>query len=160
MIDLARNLGHRGRRSLTAIIGAIWLASLFFDVFRVDYMEPVQGPGVVFLLSGWMGPMMGEFDWFANPAFVGLLIILWGKKAQPVAVSAISIVIIFVFLKNLMRDSLIVNEGGTPAVIEAYYAGFYLWMAALASSAIVGLTSVFDPKWIGQVPKIRTGETE
>lgn len=160
MTLLKHYLGKRGRRLLVTVVGLLWALSLCFDVAHVGGGEQqVIGPGLFVLVGGWMGILMAEYDWVANPALIFLMLIIWDEEGYPKVSWMLMLAVSSIFFKNLFRDSWINGTAPTPYPIERFDAGFYLWMAALASGCVLGLISVLKPEWLGKPRSTSARET-
>jgi hypothetical protein len=96
--------------------------------------------GWEFLLLGWMGPLSGQFGWYANPLMLIALccsLARWRKAAQVFAT--------FAALAVLSSLALIVmglpkNEGGVGHLgFSAFLPGYFAWALAHVSGWIGGV---------------------
>lgn len=127
----------RLRRLLALVILLPWLASLFLPVFQIGSEGGDSGYG--YLLFGWMGLLIGEWGWIGNPF---LLLVVWAltrRRDHPKTLLVCAIVLGIVVLSELMRSTIVDNEGGVERTITAKLSGFYCWVAALAAAAVTAL---------------------
>ncbi|QIG81314.1 hypothetical protein [Stakelama tenebrarum] len=119
------------------VLAAVWMASLAFPVFDAD---GILGPGGWFLAFGWMGLIVGDWAWLANPAFFLALLLLWfGRMARPLGIAALG-VLALVLLGEALRTSILTNEGGLSSEITQRLTGYYLWIIALSGAVLLGAT--------------------
>jgi len=93
--------------------------------------------GIEFLLIGWLGPISGQFDWYANP-----LLILGFKNALQsnfLRSGVYSLIALSVMLLTIVRGCVAMDESGSCTPVSAYLVGYWLWIAS-------GITLIF---WSG-----------
>lgn len=64
---------------------AFWFASLHCVVFLTTRGEPLTG--IHFFVSGWLGPLVGEFSWYANLFYGWALLRLLINSAASIHIS-------------------------------------------------------------------------
>ena len=128
------SLPPRPRRLVLAASGLLFLAALPAPALLFTDHPPVRG--ITALAFGWWGVVLGDFPWFANPLYLGALVLLWrGFHLAGAALAALAIV---VGLRSLGVDEWYHNEaGGTP--VTGLGLAFWFWMASFAVLLIGGL---------------------
>lgn len=87
--------------------------------------------GLVVLLEGWMGVLLSEYRWFANPFFIVTLIGLSMPRATPPWIFGTAFVGLVLALSCLLPISLPgCDEASICKVPAERLAGAYVWMAA------------------------------
>lgn len=91
--------------------------------------------GYVSLLTGWIAPLVLVWEWFANPA----LFISWLKlrKQKFAAGTAFAVLALIVASSFMFRQTLVVDEGGSPRDIASKDIGYWLWLISIGV-ALVG----------------------
>jgi hypothetical protein len=139
----------RDRISATAS-ASLWFASLFLPVFGMGSAS--TSDGVTLMLLGWMGPAVGDWSWFANPALLAVWILLFRDKAR-LSLLPFAAVLTLIFVAELFRRTITHNEGGLENEITSRRAGFYLWMASVGTAALAALLKGLRPvDKIGHLP--------
>ena len=117
-----------------------WVASLVFAALLTR-----NGPvfGLQLLVGGAFGVLVGQFAWYANPAyFLALYWIVMFKPKQARIASSLSLALA---LLPLISRRVWLHEGfSTP--ITGYGIGFMLWLGAIALVCVV--TWAFPRQWI------------
>ncbi len=119
-------------RQLVLWNAAIFACSLPFDAYTTAWHGESSQNGFGLLLVGWLGVLMGYFEWIANPLLLMAWICLWVRKprhAIPFAVAACAIAFAFAF-----RDKILVNEAGNICRIVSLDAGYWLWISSAAGT--------------------------
>jgi hypothetical protein len=84
--------------------------------------------GIEFMFLGWLGPLFGQFDWYAN-----LLLILGFKNGwqhrflRAEVYSALSLLLM---LQTIVRGCVAMDESGSCTPVSAYLVGYWLWIAS------------------------------
>ena len=127
---------ERLRKPFVAAFVLLWLASLFLPTLRTNGAD--WDPGWWLLASGWLGLLIGQLAWLANPLLV-LAAVLLLKGSGRTALGIVGGVLLLLWLQMALTGSLVDNEGGIAHPIERRYTGYWLWMAAVG---LAGVTSV------------------
>ena len=114
---------------------------LFFTAFDTDLRGTRNG--LALLEVGWLGFMMGDFSWWANP----LILLSWigfgaNKPKFAVITSALAVLLILTFT---LHTTVILGEDGVPAKILGYGAGYWLWLASAFIMLICSLSKSVKP---------------
>lgn len=105
----------------------LWLLSLLLPAWALYNGD--QTPGYYVLMTGWLGPIVGNIAWFANVFFLSAAVkLVFHDRPAPISAS----VGMLVALDTLRYDEVLLNEGGTTAPIYGYGAGAILWLAAIS----------------------------
>ncbi|ALN64567.1 putative membrane protein [Lysobacter antibioticus] len=93
------------------------------------------------LLMGFLGPLIGVFEWYANPALLLSWLLLWKKHFIAGAIfAAVALVTGGAFL---FRHEIIINEAGHSGTILSKDVGYWLWIASMAIALIGNATCSF-----------------
>ena len=130
--------GASKRKLVVLAALAAWLACLFLPPLQIADRDS-SGWGLAYLLTGWMGPLAGHFEWFANPLLFVAAFALWRGHAKTAFVTAL-IACMLVMLLPLV-GSIYADEGGHRQTIEAFRLGFWLWLAA---PALITIGAMFN----------------
>lgn len=114
------------------------LAGIALYLYLVSLALPALGDadsppyiGVAVLLTGWMGVLLNEYRWFANPFFIVALIGLSMPRVTPAWVKGTAFVGLVLALSSLLPISLPgCDEASICKVPAERLAGAYIWMAA------------------------------
>lgn len=89
-----------------------------------------EGNSFMLPIVGWLGLLAGSaacIAWLANP----LLLISWiTLKKHPKTAMLFSLMATLFALSFLFFDTVKTDEGGADHLIEAYYLGYWLWLAS------------------------------
>jgi len=118
---------------LIFLSAAFWFSSLYFVVFLTTRGDPLTGQ--YFLLAGWLGPLVGEFSWFANLLYGWALLRLLVNVNANVLIST-SLSVLLVMTSLLYVDSGFDLSVGASKGEGVYYfygigIGYYLWLASM-----------------------------
>lgn len=105
---------------------AMFCASLVFPAIKVGTWPAEKG--VDYFLVGWLGPVAGHFDWFANPLIGFGLKNAWQKNYARAVIY--SILALLLTLQTLYRGCMVQNEGGYCQSISEYLIGYWLWVSS------------------------------
>lgn len=116
----------------------LFALSLMRPVAQVQYMhglDVIDGWGL--LVMGWLGAIMLQFGWWANPCFaLALFLLLRGRRVGP-RTAMIVAVALTLLLADALRWRNAPNDASDGPIV-AYLSGYWLWCAAMAA-AIVAL---------------------
>lgn len=146
------------RKNLAAIACTAFLASLASPVFLMeDYPDDRYQFGIETLASGWLGPLYGEFRWYANLIFIYVIYKL--LAGRPVfcrwllflALSLSAATMLFPYHRNTYGkfDHMYSWFGARSfSDIISFEFGVYVWAASMAIAAvgILAPENSFKPK--------------
>lgn len=125
------------RKVLLSVSLLAWAASLVFVAL-------VTRDGTVFglqlFLGGAFGPMVGDFAWYANPAY--FLALYWTLMYKPRLSRVAASIALALALLPLIFQRIWLHEG-YPSPISSYGPGFLLW---LGSIVLVALSAWWLPR--------------
>jgi hypothetical protein len=125
------------RRIVGLIALALWLGSLLLPAVTLHGgigRQTETDPGYVILLIGWLGPLIGQFGWFANPFLLWMIALLLLER--PVGMIPGLIVL------GLAMHSFWWMEMPLDAElmhVTERHAGFYLWIGC---AVLLGTISI------------------
>ena len=119
----------RNRRLIVAAAALCWLACLFLPPLQIQDRDST-GWGLNYLLTGWLGPLAGHFEWFANPMALVAAIALWRGHFRTAFTCALIACLLVMLLP--IRGDILADEGGHRQAIVAFRFGYWLWFAAPA----------------------------
>jgi hypothetical protein len=121
---------HR-RFFLLAAVALLWAASLALPALRAQGGPTFDGADL--LLRGWRGASRGILAWYANPLFVGALVLAALRRdgaCAPLALLALVLALTTFALEPLLR----LRMRSVPDVV--FLSGVYVWLAALLALAV------------------------
>ena len=133
--------------AIVGLIAVLWLASLALPVWRANGQTTT---GHDLLLTGCLGVLAGQLQWFGNPL---ILLTCWValRDADNVLVTLpLALVLAGVLIATVLKRQVMDNEAGLSFAIERRYAGYYAWVAAVALSA--GLNVILALHSLGAAP--------
>ena len=99
-----------------------------------------SNPSYEKLISGWLGPFIGVWEWYANPTLLFSWLLLRKKYFVFGAISATaSLLVAGAFL---VRHSMIINEAGHSGTILSKDIGYWLWIVSIVI-ALAGNATCF-----------------
>ena len=116
---------------------ACYVLSLAMPAFRFSPDEPwvkFSGgndlwSGLVVLMLGWVGIFQGVLAWFANPAWLVAVILLFRSRFK--ACAAWAFAAICLALTSYFLNAIAADEGGGEIHIQTMGSGFYVWLLSL-----------------------------
>lgn len=88
-----------------------------------------SNPSYEKLISGWLGPVIGVWEWYANPTLLFSWLLLRKKYFAFGAISATaSLLVASAFL---FRHTMIINEAGHSGTIVSKDIGYWLWILSI-----------------------------
>lgn len=110
---------------------AAWLLSLLLPALTFEYGD--TSSGWWHLLWGWIGTMVFQFGWYANPLFAFVLVMMTTHfpAAWPLRVAS-------VLLGLCALDTLDLFLRPEHYGFAAAHAGYYLWLAVCLIGALLG----------------------
>jgi hypothetical protein len=129
------------RRLVSRVFGCCWLVSLFLPVAVTPGPFGGSVPGWGVLVSGWLGPAMYQFGWYANLLLPFVLKL--AAKSRRGWVQKFS-VIVALAMGLLACNALFWDEipgEFSDAKIAYFHVGYYLWLVVTFGGAIWGLVS-------------------
>ncbi|RTL22191.1 MAG: hypothetical protein EKK52_06400 [Burkholderiales bacterium] len=125
------------KRWVLTCVGLAYAVSWALPVFFFDGHRSLRGIEV--LLSGWMGPVLLEFGWYANPCFLAACVAL-AVGRERIALGS-SLVALLLGLTSFATTGWVFDEAElTP--IRGLGAGFGLWLCAIALLAAFSVVVV------------------
>ena len=111
----------------------LYLAACVAPCLEVTQKSDPVWPGWQILLMGWLGVLVGQFAWLANPLWLGGLIFFALRKwTVALILSGLAILPTFNTLTMFVTE-LPADEGGMNTFhLVRLRIGFYLWLASLA----------------------------
>jgi hypothetical protein len=123
--------GYRRLAGIVAIL--IWIASLALPAeTECGFSHP--NSGYLILLSGWLGPLAGQFGWYANLFMVWTIGRLLANKRPGIipAIIGLGLALSALAWKTTPTDT------GYTTMCERH-SGFYAWIACAVLLAFVAL---------------------
>ena len=114
----------------TAVSVVIFLAAMTQPAFYQNRAAEPVTHAVWLLLSGWMGVLIGYFEWIANPLILYSWISARRTRAGPALLAALlatAFILSFLFVKKMNWPGMATDT--TPDV-QGYAAGYWLWLAS------------------------------
>ncbi len=102
--------------------------------------KPEQFSGLWLLSIGWMGPLLGQFAWFANVFNIGAVAsLLSGSYRTSIGFSIITLVVSLDTFAWLVQE-VYLDEGGVhKCTLDSLSAGAYFWFLALLAPLFLSL---------------------
>lgn len=113
------------RKILVPASLAIWVASLPLVAIETG---ATSVRGISLLIGGAFGPIVGEFAWYANPAY--FLALRWMSTNKPSQSQLAAILAMALASVPLFSDRIYLNEG-FQAPITGFGVGYVLWLGAV-----------------------------
>lgn len=117
----------RGLSILLLLIAAVLFLLSMVDTVFITTEQPIKGYWI--LLTGWMGFVIFQFAWFANPLVLLALLLFRRKTLWALVASASALLCLS---QSFMFDNIPVGADGTAIDIVARGAGFYYWIGMVA----------------------------
>jgi hypothetical protein len=124
------------RLSGTFISITLFLVGMTQPAFNQDLQSDPAPMAGGLLAIGWMGILVGYFEWIANPLMLFSWISAFFRRYSQAAVGA---AVAFVVILSFLRHSNMVwpgDNGEKTATITGYDPGYWLWLASAAVMAI------------------------
>ena len=122
-----------------------WDACLFLPSLEIAH-QSVPNTGGSYLMIGWIGPVGGNFEWYANPALVlsaYFLLKRWWPASMASAIIALALISILFFTRSMLAD-----EGGARSVVTAFLIGYWLWVASAITLLIGAIVQMLQPRTV------------
>ncbi len=138
-----RDLGGNVKKTNDYLMAHLLISVLFFVaslMFPAFYLEPALQPqhSGGLLMLGWLGPLNGQFSWFANCFYV--LALLKAKKQKKSL--CFGVIALGIALSFLGHSTINLGEGPVGDRIVCYGWGYFLWVLSISSLVIVQLLIV------------------
>lgn len=136
----ARPRGFTAERKVIAASAVLYAVSLILPAISETYPGGmrIDEQGYLILAMGWMGILIGQVGWFANPAWLLAVVLLWLRRWKGAARASVVAVLLGAVSFALYRTGLPSDSGAT---IEAgLLIGFSAWWGSLwvlAAGAVV-----------------------
>jgi hypothetical protein len=121
------------RQIIGAVALVMWVASLILPV-ETDCGFSYANQGYLILASGWLGVLMFQFGWFANPFMLWVMGRLLFDKRSGIIPAIIGLVLAL----NALAWKTTPTDNGYNTIC-ARHSGFYVWIACAALLAAVAL---------------------
>ena len=118
---------------------ALYAASLFLPAFACPRTAGFLGYEV--LLIGWLGVVGLDPRWFANSAFVWVVVATLSSKADRPPLWVIGVAALLA-LFSFAPSAGCAGGGGAPESSTGLALGGYLWVSALALACVVGFSGL------------------
>jgi hypothetical protein len=94
-------------------------------------------PGYRVLFLGWLGALIGQFAWYANPLFFfGIITFLFRKWIATIVLIGLTLLMaantFLLFIQEVPAD----EAGVNVLTLETLHVGFYLWVASILTIGI------------------------
>jgi hypothetical protein len=116
------------------VLAALWAVSLLLPVAIMGAAKDNVFPGWGILMMGWLGVLVLQFGWFANPVFVAALVLLATSKRRTGWATLVSVLLACLIADALTWHEMYGDNGSVP--IQAFGAGYYLWLATMIGAAV------------------------
>ena len=126
MRDLKTSI-FRGLTILLLLIAAVFFVLSMADTAFVTTQQPIKGYWV--LLTGWMGFVIFQFAWFANPLILLSLMLFRRKTKWALVASALALICLS---QAFMFADIPVDTSGVSIEVVARGNGFYYWVGMVA----------------------------
>jgi hypothetical protein len=126
MRDLKTSI-FRGLTILLLLIAAVLFLLSMADTVFVTTQQPIKGYWV--LLTGWMGFVIFQFAWFANPLTLLSLLLFRRRTGWALVSSSLALICLS---QAFMFDNIPVDTTGKSIEILARGGGFYYWVGMVA----------------------------
>jgi hypothetical protein len=128
--------------SLVLFVAACFAPALSFRVYSSDparyTIEVNRGGNILFI--GWMGVLVGQVAWVANPPWVLGIGLLFFERIKGARILLTLAALLALSTLRLYRSEMPYDEGGvTKMLLQAPLLGFYLWL----SSIVLALVAAF-----------------
>jgi hypothetical protein len=137
-------IGDRYRQVIGVIALGAWAASLALPVeTECEFSHP--NPGYLLAISGWLGALVGQFGWYANPFMlwqIGRLL-----RGQPPGTVGSPIALALALSAFLWKTTPIAPHALTTMCER--HVGFYVWIACAVLLAAVALCEKTIEEWTG-----------
>jgi hypothetical protein len=127
--------GSRYSRSMLVLSIALYVTCLTQDAFCVKG-RCSDWPAWSILIVGPMGfsSSPANLTWFANPFLFASWICVWqGEKAVAFRVALVALMFAASFM---LMSTVVTNEGGASFPITGLRAGYWLWLASIATTCV------------------------
>jgi len=107
----------------------------------IKFLGGAAQPSGGFFIIGWLGPLAGHFEWYANPLLLIAMIFL--LKNRPTISCVLSLISLLLIFATQFRGCIIRDEGGACQAVAGYLIGWWLWVASAATLLIGSLFQGF-----------------
>jgi hypothetical protein len=125
----------RGRFAVVLASAVLFLLACVLPamtVFNTGRSARSQMFGLQLLLTGWLGPLVGQFAWYANPFHVLALVLLGRRRFRPALWVGLFVCGLGLTSLHWPDDTVYANEAGVTFYnLIRPHVGFYCWMASL-----------------------------
>ena len=117
----------RRERPVIAASAVLFAASLILPAIAETYPGGmrIDEQGYLILAMGWMGILIAQVGWFANPLWLLGLILLWRQRWKGAAIASVLAVLVGAVSFMLYRTGLPSDSGAT--IKAGLLVGFWVW---------------------------------
>jgi hypothetical protein len=113
----------------------LWAVTIALPVATIRSCDSVvRNTGVDILAAGWLGPLIGQFAWLANPLLLLLGAFAFSGKLDGSGRGKIFGAVLCLLVVNALFWSRWSVEGCDHVQITDYHMGYWLWIATVATS--------------------------
>lgn len=112
--------------SIGCFVLCIWLTAFYQDG------RPVEGTWL--LVFGWLGPLEGQFAWFANPVYLAALV--YWAEGRPILSLILAWIAVGLAASFFFTKTVFVSLRDDTDFISSLSWGFYLWLTAMTLLAL------------------------
>jgi hypothetical protein len=125
--------------SVLLFAAACFAPALSFRVYSSDperyTIEVNRGGNILFI--GWMGVLVGQVAWVANPVWVLGIGFLFFERIKGARILLTLAVLLALSTLRLYRSEMPYDEGGvTKMLLHAPLVGFYLWLSSIGLAVV------------------------
>lgn len=115
------------------ILLGLWALSLIMPVARAE--DGGTTDGWTLFMIGWLGPLILEFGWFANPIFLLVMIVVSiGPGFTRIGNCVLALLLLSFTADALFWDSVPSDAGDYPIVER--YVGYYAWLMSMGGTGL------------------------
>jgi hypothetical protein len=140
---------RRGRRVSLWTLGSLLLLMIACAMPALDFQnfsgaqaqDRTTSWGVSLLLLGWMGPLAGQFAWYANVFLLGAWILRLLRLYRVSALLALVALFVAFDCLAMYTHPLPADEGGVrQSYMVGLRIGFYFWIASMVVMVVDGIS--------------------
>ena len=137
----------RNQKFLMASMLIVWVVSLFLPVVTVAIVGgPQLYDGLWVLTSGFLGPMILQFGWFANLLIIPAAIVVWrGRAADRKSRLWLGLAFLCLAFNTMFWGSIADAVRDYPII--AWHVGYFAWMAAIVGMGVLLISSSRQTDW-------------
>lgn len=126
-----RPRGFTAERKVIAASAALYAASLILPAIAETYPGGmrIDEQGYLILAMGWMGILIGQVGWFANPVWLLAVVLLWRRRWTGAARASGAAVLLGAVSFALYSTGIPSDSGDT--IKAGLLIGFWVWWSSL-----------------------------